>query len=158
MGKVIIAASGALRSQAPGYPTLWLAVALFGLGGPLLSIGAPKLVSQWFQGRERGLAMGIYMTGPALGGITSLSLTNSVVLPILGGDWRMVTLAYAGYALAAGLVWLLMTSHPAFRQAEAEAAAMSKRPPREIFISLIRLPAIRIVLRSPATNAPTTPS
>ena len=146
LGTLIIAASGVMRSQAPDYPTLWLAVALFGLGGPLLSIGAPKLVSQWFQGRERGLAMGIYMTGPALGGITSLSLTNSVVLPMLGGDWRMVTLAYAGYALASGLVWLLMTSHPAFRQAEAESAAVSKRPPREIFIGLIRLPAIRIVL------------
>ena len=72
-----------LRAYAVDHLTLFLSVALFGFGGPLVSIGAPKLISLWFAGRERGLAMGIYVTGPAFGGITSLSLTNSVMMPWL---------------------------------------------------------------------------
>ena len=30
------------------------------------STGAPKIIAQWFKGSERGLAMGIYITGPVL--------------------------------------------------------------------------------------------
>ena len=56
---LIIAASGALRGLADGYLSMFLGVAVFGLGGPLVSIGAPKVVSLWFTGKERGLAMGI---------------------------------------------------------------------------------------------------
>ena len=36
------------------------ALAFFGLGGPLISVGAHKLISIWFNERERKLAMGIY--------------------------------------------------------------------------------------------------
>jgi len=84
----IIALSGALRGLAPGHLGLFLAVAAFGLGGPLISVGAPKLITQWFETRERGLAMGIYITGPALGGILALSVTNGVLMPLFVQDWR----------------------------------------------------------------------
>ena len=50
---LIIAVSGALRGLADGYLGMFLGVAVFGLGGPLVSIGAPKLVSLWFVGKER---------------------------------------------------------------------------------------------------------
>ncbi len=56
---IIIALSGTLRGLATGHLSLFLAVALFGLGGPLISVVAPKSISQWFEGAERGLAMGI---------------------------------------------------------------------------------------------------
>ena len=72
-------ASALLRSQAQDYTMLLIAVALFGLGGPLISIGAPK-ISLWFEGPQKGLAMGLYVTGPALGSIAALSLTNSVAM------------------------------------------------------------------------------
>ena len=42
-----------LRAYAVDHLTLFLSVALFGFGGPLVSIGAPKLISLWFAGRER---------------------------------------------------------------------------------------------------------
>jgi hypothetical protein len=34
--------------------------------------------------------MGLYITGMALGGITTLSITNSVMMPWMDGDWRKV--------------------------------------------------------------------
>ena len=43
---------------------MFVAVGLFGIGGPLVSIGAPKAIAQWFQGAERGFAIGVYITGP----------------------------------------------------------------------------------------------
>ena len=54
----IITVSVALRSMAGSFAMLFFAVALFGIGGPLVSVGAPKLISAWFEGRERGLAIG----------------------------------------------------------------------------------------------------
>ena len=46
-----------MRGFAQGQLTLLLAVAFFGLGGPLISVGAPKLISIWFNERERKLVM-----------------------------------------------------------------------------------------------------
>ena len=143
---IIMASSGALRALATDHLSLFLAVALFGLGGPMISIGAPKLVSLWFEGRERGLAMGIYITGPGLGGITALSLTNSVMMPAMDGDWRAVLLAYAAFVLAVGAVWFVIAQQPASRDMERRLAAEPKVSQFQIFADLMRLPAVRIVL------------
>jgi len=143
---VIMAASGAQRGFATGHLSLFLAVALFGLGGPLISIGAPKLVAHWFEGKDRGLAMGIYITGPALGGIVALAATNAVVLPLVGGDWRLVMALYAAFVLACGGVWLALHAHPAARRAERDLAQQPSRPSGAVFLELLRLPAVRLVL------------
>lgn len=142
---VVMAASGALRGLAGGHLSLFLAVALFGLGGPMLSTGAPKLIALWFTGAQRGLAMGIYFTGTALGGVTSLSLTNSVVLPLLGDDWRPVLFAYAGFAFAAGLIWLGIGAHPASRAVERAATANGQKSLR-VFAELVRVRSVRIIV------------
>ena len=143
---VVIALSAALRSVAVGYGSLFLAVALFGLGGPLVSIGAPKLISLWFEGRERGLAMGVYMTAPTLGGVTGLSLTNSLFMPMLAGDWRSVLLLYAVFLIAASGLWWLMTSHRDCKALEASQAASPREPQKQNFLRLIKIPAFQIVL------------
>ena len=146
LSAVIMAASGVLRSLAVDHLTLFLAVALFGFGGPLISIGAPKLISQWFVGRERGLAMGLYITGPSLGNITALALTNSVLMPLAGGSWRTVLLTYAVFVLGAGIVWLLISSREANRSMESTVADRPKQNQGQIFAGLIRLRPVRIVL------------
>ncbi|HKL63736.1 MAG TPA: MFS transporter, partial [Woeseiaceae bacterium] len=53
---LILAASAALRALADDYWTLLFAMMVYGMGGPLISIGAPKLVRRWFDDRSRGLA------------------------------------------------------------------------------------------------------
>ena len=60
-----------------------IAVMIFGLGGPIVSAGAPKVVVSLFEGSARGLAMGIYMTGPAIGGIVSLTATHPLLMPLM---------------------------------------------------------------------------
>jgi MFS transporter, CP family, cyanate transporter len=70
--------------------------------GPLVSVGGPELIGEWFEGKERGLAMGLYVTGPALGNVTAPSLTNSLVMPLVGGSRRRALLCYAVFTLGAG--------------------------------------------------------
>ena len=43
-----VAASMVLRAFAVDHVSLFLAVAVFGVCGPLISVGAPKVISQWF--------------------------------------------------------------------------------------------------------------
>lgn len=143
----IMAGSGALRAIATSSLSLFLAVAIFGIGGPLISIGAPKAIAKWFRGSERGFAMGIYMTGPALGGILALSLTNSVLMPLTDGDWREVLLIYSAVVVAAGFVWFAFASHSANRNVESsESQIGSIAKQLAVFGQLLRLRAVQLVL------------
>jgi cyanate permease len=80
-------------------------VALFGLGGPVVSIGLPKLVADWFTGSHRGLASGIYMTGSATGSVLVLALTHSLVLPLVG-SWRGALIVYGIVAVLLAGLWI----------------------------------------------------
>ncbi|WP_028465598.1 CynX/NimT family MFS transporter [Nisaea denitrificans] len=146
LAAMIMAASGLCRAMAVDHISLFLAVGIFGFGGPLISIGAPKIIAEWFEGKERGFAMGIYITGPAIGGILSLSLTNAVVLPFHGGDWRMVVTDYAAITAAAGFIWLLIARHAEARAREVAEKAAPKRPQIEIFRELMANPVVRVIL------------
>jgi cyanate permease len=143
---LVISLSGALRSLSTSYVELFLSVVVFGIGGPLVSAGAPKVISLWFTGKDRGLAVGIYYTGNAFGGIFALALTNSVMMPLLGNDWRNVMLAYATIALCAGLIWLAISSHTASKQMEVRLAAEHKPPFFQVFFELIKNPMVRTIL------------
>ncbi|MDB5408254.1 MAG: major facilitator superfamily 1 [Rhodospirillales bacterium] len=146
LGALVVAASGIMRGLATDYPTMLLAVAAFGIGGPLVSVGAPKVISQWFVGRERGLAMGVYNVGQAVGTIFALLLTSSVGLALAGGNWRLVLIVYGIVALAAALVWYAIGSHGASRAMEQRSAAEPRQNQAEIFVELLRVPALRTIL------------
>ena len=141
----IMSLSMVLRGAAGGEATLFLAVAIFGLGGPIVSIGAPKLIALWFTGADRGMAMGIYMTGVNLGGITALAATNAVMMPLTGGDWRAVLWLWAAFVLAAGLVWWLLSRHPAVRAGDGRGS-LSKAASLAAFAGIARLRTVQIVL------------
>ena len=144
---LIITASGGLRVVAVDAVSMFVAVGLFGIGGPLVSIGAPKAIAQWFEGAERGFAMGVYITGPFLGHILALVLTNSVMMPLLDGNWRHVLLIYSGFILACGIVWFLLGSHPINRVVErAGLRRETVAGQMAVFGALLRLPSIQVIL------------
>ena len=110
LGAGFVAASGFARAAAQGLGSFWLAIAIFGIGGPLVSASAPKLVMTWFDDlAERRLAVGLSTTAPALGGVTALMITNSVLLPATD-DWRLVVVIYSSVAVVAGLAWFAVAS------------------------------------------------
>ncbi len=110
IGVSFVALSAFGRAWADDYWSLLLAVMLFGIGGPIISSGAPKVVTGIFEGSGRGLAMGIYMTGPTLGGILALTLTHSVLLPLFDGNWRSILNLWGVVAVGAGCSWFIIAS------------------------------------------------
>ena len=142
----IMALSGFLRSFSDTYLIMILAVAVFGLGGPLISIGAPKLIAFLFEGRDRGLAMGIYITGPGVGAVVALSITNSFLFPIFDYSWRSVIGAYALFTISSGCIWLLLSSNQLGRLVESTMQAASTGPIGETFRNLASIRSVQIVL------------
>ena len=143
IGGAIITASLIARAYAPDFTFMLLAVMLFGIGGPIISAGAPKLVAGMFSGSERGLAMGIYMTGPAIGGIISLTLTHPILLPNLDNDWRNIMLLWGGVCAACTFGWLLI-SRLSVSDAKPESAAGPGQI--EVIRKIIADPAVLIVM------------
>jgi cyanate permease len=131
VGALIIALSAFLRSYAMEFWSLFAAVALFGLGGPIVSIGLPKLVVDWFSGPSRGLASGIYITGPALGSVLVLSSTHALILP-LTGSWRMALMIYALIALAVAVVWIVFGRDSPGNATARETSGVAKGGYREV--------------------------
>ena len=145
LGALIITLSLLARAFATDFYSMMAAVMIFGVGGPIISAGAPKVVTGLFSGSDRGLAMGIYMTGPAIGGIISLTLTHSVLLPTMDQDWRNIMLLWAGVSGLFALVWLFISS----QQKAAPAIQTSSSPPLgqlQVFRLIAKEPAVVIVL------------
>ena len=141
IGALIIGLSGIFRGFAEEYIDLLIAVALFGLGGPLISAGAPKVVSERFEGKDRGLAMGIYITGPGIGAVTALLLTQPLILPWLEGNWRVLLQIWGGVSLAAGLFWLLVAKESPRTPDSIEGQSIMSG-----LVELLRIPAVRVIL------------
>ena len=141
IGALIIGLSGIFRGFAAEYMELLAAVALFGLGGPLISAGAPKVVSEHFEGAHRGLAMGIYITGPGIGAIVALLLTQPVVLPWLEGNWRLLLQIWGVVGILSGLFWLLVA-----REGRQPSATMEDKVQLSSLIEILRIPAVRLIL------------
>ena len=146
LAALIMALSGFLRCFSDTYFMMIVAVSVFGLGGPLISIGAPKLIAFLFEGKNRGLAMGIYITGPGVGAVIALSITNSLLLPLFDNDWRLVINAYAFFTLISGCIWLILSSHQLGRIIESQIQAEKSGPIAETFRSLASIPSVQIVL------------
>ncbi len=108
---IIIAASLIFRGLADNFINMWISVALFGIGGPLISVSAPKASTLWNDKKYRAISMGILVTGPFIGGITSLSITNAISMPLLNYKWQNVFFLYSLIPLIAAIIWIILYSY-----------------------------------------------
>jgi len=139
-GAVVIALSSGLRYFSQCFGTFLPLVALFGLGGPMISTGCPKTISMWFRGRERGTAVGIYTTGPWIGGIIVLAVTNRWVMPLTGHSWRLTFAFYGALLLAVAIIWWSLAKD--LETAESSAGIAMKF----VFLRLIRVRNVQMAL------------
>lgn len=140
LGGMSITTSLLLRSIATGRWTLFLAVAVFGIGGPLVSIATPKLVASLFDEDARRLPTGVCVSAPALGSGVGLAMTNPILLPLVDDNWRGVMLIAAAVGMAMTLCWLFAS----------RAVAHVRRDPspsdRLMIKRLLRLRSMRWIL------------
>jgi len=140
VGAAVIGLSTVWRYFAHGFTSLLAAVALFGLGGPMISIGVPKTVSVWFKGKERSSAVGIYWTAQRLGQICALAATNAVVMPLTGYSWRLTFVCFGAFTLIVALLWWLFARDP------PAVKAAENLPVLQVLTNLIKVRKVRIVL------------
>ena len=146
-GGSLLCLSGVLRGLATGGTSLFLAVAVFGLGAPMISNGAPKLVVSRFSHSERAKATSIYLTAPVAGQIVAVATANSVIRPIAGGSWRSVPLVLAAATGIICVLWLALTARFESRlPAEAGGGLGLDGPVRQGARSLLRKPVMRLIL------------
>ncbi|MCP3912850.1 MAG: MFS transporter [Actinomycetia bacterium] len=143
LGIGLVAASGLLRAAAVGWGSLLLAVGVFGLGGPLISIGTPTLVSAWFSGDSRGPATGAAGGGPVVGSVITLLTANGLLMPAYDDRWRLVVATYAVLAAGVGVVWLVVTARVPDGIEDPWRPAAGKSLGS---LQLLREPVVRIVL------------
>ncbi len=145
IGSLLIATSATVQSVAQNAAMLWLAIGIIGVGGPLISLSAPKLVGDWFtDGRERAKAVGFYTSAPAIGGLFALALTNSVLVPVFGG-WREVLAFEAALNLMAAATWWIV-SRRAPSAPGAGPVAAARLPAWAASKALIAAPGVRLAM------------
>jgi len=146
IGIILVWLSLVLRGLAVNFLSLFFAVALFGVGGPIISIGAPKVVSLWFQGNERGVAAGIYATGPVAGMAFALATAGSLVMP-LTGTWRGISLVYGAILLVVVAAWWTFARDTALPPSEETGTAFSESASsRAVLWDLLRLRNVQLIL------------
>ena len=141
VGILIIGFSEALRSLAGGFSTMFLFVAVFGLGGPMISIGCPKTISAWFRGKERGTAVGVYTAMSWVGGLTAFATANSIVMPLMGHSWRLTFVFYSLLAFAAAVLWYFLARETTLKEETTEDRSIVK-----VFTTLVRVRKVRAIL------------
>lgn len=110
IGITILGASTILRGLSPNFTFLLIASALFGAGFGLTLPNLPKLISAYFQPRFVGTASGMYAASSLVGTGVVLTVTPSILLPLLG-SWRSVGLFWGALVLAFAVAWGLQTRH-----------------------------------------------
>ncbi len=139
-GVLIISLSSIFRYFPTGFVAMFFAVALFGVGGPMISIGGPKAISTWFSGKSRATAVGIYVTGNSFGGLVALIITNSYIMPLTGHSWRLTFIVYGMAGLVIALLWLVFGREA--RSSENTGGTGLKA----VFSKLIKVRNIKIIL------------
>jgi cyanate permease len=139
-GILLVGLSEALRYFANGFITMLFFVALLGLGGPMISIGCPKTISEWFRRKDRGTAVGIYMAGSSIGALLSFATINSIAMPLTRYSWRLTFFLYSLPAFSAALLWWFLA-----RDVESTGAQGSSHIIK-VFTDLIRIRNIRLIL------------
>ncbi len=132
-GLLITAAGSALRGAAPDVGLLYAASVVTGFGVAVMQPAMPPLVRAWLPDRI-GFGTAVYTNGLLIGEIIPVALTLPMVLPLVGGSWRLAFVAWAIPCVALAVVMLVLAPRqsPAPRQTAVAgiAGGAGPAPPR----------------------------
>jgi CP family cyanate transporter-like MFS transporter len=107
IGLVATALGSALRGAAPDVWLLYGATIVTGFGVAVMQPSLPPLVRAWLPDRI-GFGTAVYTNGLLIGEILPVALMLPVVLPLVGGSWRLAFLVWGvPCLLIAAAIWLL---------------------------------------------------
>jgi MFS transporter, CP family, cyanate transporter len=108
VGMIIAALAGGARGAAIDVWTLYAAAIATGFGVAIMQPGMPTLVREWLPSR---IALGTiaYTSGMLMGTLFATSLTIPLVLPLVGGSWRLDLYLWAVPALLIAPVFFIFS-------------------------------------------------
>ncbi len=110
LGMIIAAFAGGARGAAINVWTLYAAAIATGFGIAIMQPGMPTLVREWLPGRV-GVGTIAYSNGMVVGAMLPSILTIPLVLPLVGGSWRLNLFVWAGAAFVIAVVFFLASPH-----------------------------------------------
>ncbi|MEP7206159.1 MAG: MFS transporter [Casimicrobiaceae bacterium] len=93
-GLLLVAAGSALRGASGSYTTLFITSIVMAAGVAVMQPIMPTAVRQWLP-RRVGLGTAVYTNGLLVGEVLPVWLTLPLVLPLLGGQWRLALVAWS---------------------------------------------------------------
>jgi CP family cyanate transporter-like MFS transporter len=116
-GLLLTAVASALRGAASNAALLYGTTFLMGGGISIMQPALPRVVRDWLPHRI-GFGTAVYSNGLLMGELLAVWLTGPIVLPLLGGNWRLSLVLWALPVLfTAGLVAALVPRPAAFTPA-----------------------------------------
>jgi CP family cyanate transporter-like MFS transporter len=106
LGMTIAALAGGARGAATNVLTLYAAAIATGFGIAIMQPGMPTLVREWLPARV-GVGTIAYSNGMVVGAMLPSILTIPLVLPLVGGSWRLDIVVWAVAALIIAGVFFL---------------------------------------------------
>jgi len=106
LGMMIAAVAGGARGAATNVWTLYAAAIATGFGIAIMQPGMPTLVREWLPARV-GVGTIAYSNGMVVGAMLPSILTIPLVLPLVGGSWRLDIVVWAVAALIIAGVFFL---------------------------------------------------
>jgi MFS transporter, CP family, cyanate transporter len=93
-GLLAIACGSALRGLSSNYTVLLVTTTVMSAGVAIMQPIMPTTVRQWMPQRI-GLGTALYTNGLLVGEILAVLLTAPLVLPLVGGEWRLALVAWS---------------------------------------------------------------
>jgi len=136
---LLVGITGAVRGLSYSFLTLSFTVFLVGIVRTIVPISLTKTIGMWFQGRNLGVAMGIFAMGMGLGFMLGSMISATILSPLLGG-WRGVMYLYGAVSIIIGILWFLFGREP--HEADSTAGESIEVPFRQALSRLIRIKAL----------------
>ena len=112
IGLVATGVGSALRGAAPDLWALYAATIVTGFGVAVMQPSLPPLVRAWLPDRI-GFGTAVYTNGLLIGEILPVALMLPVVLPLVGGSWRLAFLVWGIPCLAIAAAIFVFAPRPA---------------------------------------------
>jgi CP family cyanate transporter-like MFS transporter len=117
IGLAATALGSALRGAAPDVWLLYAATIVTGFGVAVMQPSLPPLVRAWLPDRI-GFGTAVYTNGLLIGEILPVALMLPVVLPLVGGSWRLAFLVWGIPCLAIAAAIFILAPQPAATRAD----------------------------------------
>ncbi|MDY6931171.1 MAG: MFS transporter [Halobacteriota archaeon] len=137
LGTVIIGVTGMLRGISSNFTQLFSLSLLTGVGMALIMPNLPKMVGEWFEREDFGLANGIVMAGMGVGNGLILMLVGTWFLPSFG--WQTTFVIIGGLSLFTALLWVILAKERVGVKEAPHSHQTSSIPFREGFLRIIRV-------------------